>query len=149
MYRTLNNFKERYKHLEKKGLRIIGVKLIDPSKKTHVIEISRPLIFDSRSIPDRYEGLRIKRRIHGPLPEEFQIDREAVDWHKREYVWAPERFEKYVTRCADEIRKALGDPDMSKDDMLDALCFGSYEKHKLKVDNLIAEGKLPPYIIEE
>ena len=145
MYRTLENFKERYKHLEKKGLRILGIKLVDPEKKTHVIEISRPLIFDSRVIPDRYEGLRVKRRIHGALPEEFQIDRDAVDWHKKEYVWAPERFEKYVDRNADKIRKKLGDPNMSREDMLDALCFGNFQEHKKKVDLLIAEGKLPPY----
>ena len=149
MYRTLQNFKERYKHLEKKGLRIIGVKLVDPIKKTHVIEISRPLIFDSRSIPDRYEGLRIKRRIHGDLPEEFQIDREAVDWHKREYVWAPERFEKYVDRCGDEIKKALGDPDMTREDMLNALCFGDFQKHKKKVNSLISQGKLPTYVLQD
>lgn len=145
MYQTLDNFKERYKHLEKKGLRILGIKLIDPEKKTHVIEISRPLIFDSRSIPDRYEGLRIKRRIHGPLPEEFQIDRDAVDWHKKEYVWAPERFEKYVDRQGEKIKKKLGDPEMSREDMLDALCFGNFKEHKAKVDQLIAEGKIPAY----
>ena len=146
MYQTLANFKERYKHLEKKGLRILGIKLIDPEKKTHVIEISRPLIFDSRVIPDRYEGLRIKRRIHGPLPPEFQIDRDAVDWFKKEYIWAPERFEKYVDRNAEKIKKKLGIPDMSRDDMLDALCFGDFKKHKKKVYNLIKEGKIPPYI---
>lgn len=145
MYQTLDNFKERYKHLQKKGLRILGIKLIDPEKKTHVIEISRPLIFDSRIIPDRYEGLRIKRRIHGPLPEEFQVDRDAVDFHKREYIWAPERFEKYVDRCSDKIRKQLGDPDLTREDMLDAICFGNFRKHKQKVQNLIREGKLPPY----
>ena len=145
MYQTLANFKERYKHLQKKGLHILGIKLVDPAKKTHVIEISRPLIFDSRAIPDRYEGLKVKRRIHGALPPEFQIDRDSVDWHKREYVWAPERFEKYVDRCADQIRKKLGDQDMSRDDMLDALCFGNFMEHKRKVDRLISEGKLPAY----
>lgn len=145
MYRTLDNFKERYKHLEKKGLRILGIKLVDPEKKTHVIEISRPLIFDSRAIPDRYEGLKIKRRIHGQLPVEFQIDRDAPDWHKKEYVWAPERFEKYVDKNADKIRKKLGDPSMTREDMLDALCFGNFKKHKKKVQALIAEGKLPAY----
>jgi len=145
MYRTLDNFKVRYKHLEKKGLRILGLKLIDPVKKSHVLEISRPLIFDSRVIPDRYEGLRVKRRIHGALPEEFQIDREAVDWHKKEYVWAPERFEKYVDRCSDEIKKQLGNEDMSREDMLDALCFGNFKKHQKKVHKLIEEGKLPTY----
>ena len=146
MYRTLDNFKIRYKHLEKKGLRILGLKLIDPIKKSHVLEISRPLIFDSRGIPDRYEGLKIKRRIHGDLPEEFQIDREAVDWHKKEYVWAPERFEKYVDRCGAEIQKKLGIEDMSREDMLDALCFGDFKAHQEKVFNLIAEGKLPSYV---
>lgn len=145
MYQTLANFKERYKHLEKKGLRILGIKLIDPEKKSHVIEISRPLIFDSRSIPDRYEGLRIKRRIHGPLPEEFQIDRDAVDWHKKEYVWAPERFEKYVDKHGEKIKKKLGDLNMTREDMLDALCFGNFQKHKKKVLALIEEGKLPAY----
>lgn len=145
MYNTLANFKERFKHLEKKGLRIIGVKLIDPAKKSHVIEISRPLLFDSRMIPDRYEGLRVKRRIHGALPEEFQIDRSAIDWHKREYVWSPERFEKYVDRCADEIRKTLGDENMSREDMLDALCFGNFKAHREKCDQMIKEGKIPAY----
>ena len=145
MYRTLENFKERFKHLEKKGLRIIGIKLIDPIKKTHVIEISRPIIFDSRAIPDRYEGLKIKRRIHGSLPEEFQIDRDSVDWHKREYVWAPERFEKFVNRESETIRKTLGDPEMSKEDMLNAICFGNFQAHKEKVEKLIAEGKLPAF----
>lgn len=145
MYQTLEHFKERYKHLEKKGLRILGIKLVDPEKKTHVIEISRPLIFDSRIIPDRYEGLRIKRRIHGPLPEEFQIDRDSVDWHKREYVWAPERFEKYVDRKGDYIRKQLGDPELTREDLLDCLCFGNFKAHKEKVDALIDEGKLPAF----
>ena len=146
MYQTLDNFKERYKHLEKKGLRILGIKLVDIKKKTHVIEISRPLIFDSRGIPDRYEGLRIKRKIHGSLPEEFQIDRDSVDWHKREYVWAPERFEKFVERESEVIKKTLGDPEMSKEDMLDAICFGNFKAHKEKVDLLISEGKLPAYV---
>lgn len=124
----------------------MGIKLVDPEKKTHVIEISRPLIFDSRVIPDRYEGLRIKRRIHGPLPEEFRIDRDSVDWHKREYVWAPERFEKYVDRKAEYIRKQLGDPELTRDELLDCLCFGNYKAHKEKVDKLISEGKLPAYM---
>lgn len=145
MYRTLDNFKVRYKHLEKKGLRILGLKLIDPVKKSHVLEVSRPLIFDSRVIPDRYEGLRIKRRIHGELPEEFQIDRTVEDWQKKEYVWAPERFEKYVDRCHDEIQKKLGIEDMSREDMLDALCFGNFKAHQEKVLKLIEEGTVPVY----
>ncbi len=145
MLNTLARFKEKYKFLENKGLRIIGLKVIDPEKKTHVIEISRPLIFDSRIIPDRFEGLKIKRRIHGSLPEEFQINRDAIDWHKREYVWAPERFEKFTDRCLDEIKKELNAPDISREEVLDALCFGNFEAHKEKCEQLIKEGKIPPY----
>ena len=92
-----------------------------------------------------YEGLRIKRRIHGPLPEEFQIDRDAVDWHKKEYIWARERFEKYVDRGADFIRKELGNTELTREELLDCLCFGNFRAHKEKVDSLIAEGKLPAY----
>ena len=77
--------------------------------------------------------------------EEFQINREAVDWHKKEYIWAPERFEKYVNRCGDQIKKELGTPDMSREDLLDALCFGDFIAHKEKVERLIKEGKLPVY----
>ena len=29
--------------------------------------------------------------------------------------------------------------------MLDALCFGNYEEHKIKSMQLIKEGKLPAY----
>ena len=145
MLNILAQFKKKYKFLEDRGLRIIGLKVVDPEKKTHVIEISRPLIFDSRMIPDRFEGLKIKRRIHGNLPEEFQIDRDAIDWHKREYIWAPERFEKFTDRCFNEIKKELNDPDISSEEVLDALCFGDFQAHKEKCQRLIEQGKIPPY----
>jgi hypothetical protein len=73
------------------------------------------------------------------------VNRNKPDWFKKEYIWAPERFEKFVERCSDEIRKDLGDPNMSKKEMLDALCFGDFKEHKKKVNQLIKEGKLPSY----
>ena len=145
MYDTLKRFETKFSHLKKFGLRVNGLAMIDPKKKTHVIQISRPLIFDNRLIPKRFEGLDVKSKIQGDLPFEFTINREQVDWHKREYIWAPERFVKFVDRCSAEIKGKLQNPDMNKKEMLAALCFGNFEAHKLKCEQLIKEGKIPAY----
>ena len=145
LYDTLDRFEKKFAHLKKKGLRVNGLKMIDPKRKKHVIDISRPLLFDNRQLPKIFEGLDVKAVVSGDLPAEFAIDRTKPDWQKKEYVWAPERFEKYVDRCGDEIKKKLGDPKMSREDMLSALCFGDYKAHKEKTKQLIKEGKLPDY----
>jgi hypothetical protein len=80
------------------------------------------------------------------MPTEFMVDRTEPDWHKKQYIWAPERFEKYVNRCENEIKSQLKNPLMSKQEVLDALCFGNFEEHKQKSMQLIQEGKLPAYI---
>lgn len=145
LYDTLNRFEKKFAHLKKKGLRINGLKMIDPKRKKHVIDVSRPLVFDNRELPKSFEGIEVKAIIHGDLPAEFSVDRTKTDWFKREYIWAPERFELFVDRCSDDIRKQLGNPKMSRADMLSALAFGDYEAHKQKVLDLIKEGKLPKY----
>ena len=145
LYDTLDRFEKKFAHLKKKGLRVNGLKMIDPKRKKHVIDISRPLLFDNRQLPKIFEGLDVKAVVSGDLPVEFTIDRTKPDWQKKEYVWAPERFEKYVDRCGDEIKKKLGDPKMTREDMLSALCFGDFKAHKEKTQLLIKEGKLPNY----
>jgi hypothetical protein len=145
LYDTLERFEKKYGHLKKKGLRINGLKMIDPKRKKHVIDVSRPLIFDNRQLPKSFEGLEVKAIIHGDLPMEFKVDRSVPDWQKKEYIWAPERFEHFVDRCAVEIKKQLGNANMSREDMLSALCFGDYQAHKSKTEQLVLEGKLPVY----
>lgn len=147
MFEILKSFESKYGHLKKKGLVIEGLAMVDPKKKKHVIRISRPLLFDNRQLPKKFEGLEIKTtiKLDEQLPSEFKVDRSKPDWHKKEYIWAPERFEKYVNRCAEEITKNLGSQKMSKKEILDALCFGDFKEHKKKVDQLIKEGKLPAY----
>jgi len=145
LYDTLSRFEKKFAHLKKKGLRINGLKMIDPKRKKHVIDVSRPLVFDTRELPKSFEGLDVKAVIHGDLPTEFSIDRTQPDWTKKEYIWAPERFELFVDRCCDDIRKKLGDPKMSRDEMLSALAFGDFQAHKEKTSDLIKEGKLPSY----
>lgn len=147
MFEILKNFETKYGYLKKKGLTIEGLAIVDVKKKKHVIKISRPLIFDNRLIPKRFEGLDVKTNIKlsVDMPAEFDVDRSQPDWHKKQYIWAPERFEKYVDRCEKEIKDLLNSPQITKPEILDALCFGNFEEHKQKSIQLIKEGKLPAY----
>jgi hypothetical protein len=147
MFEILKSFESKYGHLKKKGLTIEGLAMVDPKKKKHVIKISRPLVFDNRLLPKRFEGLDIKTNIKlsEDMPVEFKVDRSKPDWFKTQYIWAPERFEKFVNRCEKEIKEQLNAPELSKQELLDALCFGNYEEHKSKSKQLIKEGKLPAY----
>jgi len=142
---TIKNFEQKFAHLKKNGLKVDGLYILDPKKKNPVIQISRPLIFDNRELPKRFDGFNIKSKIQGEMPKEFTVNRSRPDWHKFEYIWAPERFEKFVDRCGKEIKTKLNNPTMSRKEMLDALCFGDFQEHKNKSMQLIKEGKLPAY----
>ncbi len=142
IYQILDLFIKKYGHLEKKGLRIHGLRMIDPVKKQHVIDVSRPLIFDNRLLPKTFEGLKIKSKIYGELPDEFKIDREGA---KKEFIWAPERFIKFVDRCSETIKKELNNPNLDRSEMLSAICFGDFKAHKEKCERWVEEGKIPAY----
>jgi hypothetical protein len=142
MFEILKSFESKFGSLKKKGLRIEGLTMIDPKRKKHVINISKPFIFDNRQLPKTYEGLDIKSKIEGGLPEEFKIEREAL---VKEYLWAPNKFEKFVDRCSEDIKKQFGNPNMSRSEMLDALAFGNFEEHVKKSTALMLEGKIPAF----
>lgn len=147
MFEILKKFEAKYAHLTKKGLKIEGLSIIDVQKKKHVIKLTRPLVFDNRALPKKFEGLDVKANIKlgTEMPEEFTIDRTVTDWHKKDYIWAPERFEKFVDRCEAELKEELDCKDITREELLDALCFGDFKAHKEKSDRLIKEGKLPAY----
>jgi hypothetical protein len=142
MYHILDNFEKKYKPLFKKGLRVEGLSLIDPKRKKHVIVVTRPFVFDSRLLPKVFEGLEVKAKIQGDLPPEFKISPDKKD---KEYIWSPDRFEKFVNRCEDDLKKNLGNESMTKKEILDALAFGNFEEHKKKCLQLMKEGKIPPF----
>ena len=142
MFEILKSFESKFGSLKKKGLRIEGLSMIDPKRKKHVIMISKPFLFDNRLLPKTYEGLDIKSKIEGGLPEEFKIEKEVI---KKDYLWAPIKFEKFVDRCSEEIKKQFNNPNMSRTEMLDALAFGSFEDHKKKTLTLMQEGKIPTF----
>ncbi len=140
MFDILKNFETKFGSLKKKGLRIEGLNMIDPKRKKHVIMISKPFLFDNRTLPKTYEGLAIKAKIEGGLPDEFKPNPEV-----NEYLWAPYKFEKFVDRCSDELKKKFNNPNMSRTDLLDALAFGNFEEHKKKSIQMMEEGKIPPF----
>lgn len=78
MFEILKHFESKYGTLKKKGLRIEGLRMIDPKRKKHVIMVSKPFMFDNRQLPKTYEGLDIKSKIEGDLPKEFAIKKDAV-----------------------------------------------------------------------
>lgn len=145
MLQILERFKTKFKHLEKKGLIIEGMVVVDHARRQNAISVSKPFIFDSRLIPKKFDGLQVKKRIVGEMPKEFQLDRTQPDWHKMDYIWAPERFENFVDRCFDEIKSELGYSDITRDEMLDALCFGDFNEHKQKTEQMIRSGKVPAF----
>ena len=108
-----------------------------------VIGYSHPFIFDQRKAPPSiYLGVDVRGGTPlNEMPEEFQItDRE------REYVWAYQRYEKFVDRCEDQIRKELGDPDMTREEMLDALTNGgNFQSFKSQCQIWEEEGRIPRY----
>ena len=142
MFEILKSFESKFGSLKKKGLRIEGLTMIDPKRKKHVINISKPFLFDNRQLPKTYEGLDIKSKIEGGLPEEFKIEKESL---VKEYLWAPNNFEKFVDRCSEDIKKQFGNPNMSRSEMLDALAFGNFEEHVKKSTALMLEGKIPAF----
>jgi len=145
MLQILTRFKDKYKPLLKKGLIIEGMVVVDHARRKNAISVSKPFIFDNRNIPTSFDGIQVKKRIVGEMPKEFQIDRTQPDWHKKEYIWAPERFELFVDRSFDEIKEKLGDASLTREQALDAICFGSFEDHSRKVKMLVRQGKVPAY----
>ncbi|HEY1038348.1 MAG TPA: hypothetical protein VGF30_03035 [Bacteroidia bacterium] len=139
MFEILKDFESKFSQLKKKGLRVEGLNMIDPKRKKHVIVISKPFVFDNRALPKVYQGIEVKAKIEGGLPEEFKVET------GKGYVWAPQHFEKFVDRCSADIRKKFNNPEMSREEMLDALAFGNFEEHKKKCIQLMQEGKIPQF----
>jgi hypothetical protein len=78
-----------------------------------VIGATHKLIFDRRLLPMRFLGLPVYCTI-SDIPTDFQVF--------ESYIWAPENYQHFVERHADQIRDELGSREMSREDMLHALC---------------------------
>ncbi len=137
MYGTLKRFEERYGYLKKMGVTFEGIQMIDPIKRKQAIVLTRPFLFDCRLLPKKYEGVEIKIRIRGELPQEFKVN------NSKDYIFAPDKFEGYVSKNINKLRDYFEKPEMTKEEILDALAFGNFEEHKRNVQKLMREKNKP------
>ncbi len=135
----ISEFKKQYGYLQIFGLQIHGVgNLISDY---NVISISVPFIFDKTKLPEKFMGLDLRSvTAVDDLPIEFR----SINSHN-EYIWAYQRFEAFVDKHSEEIRKTLQNPKMTRKEMLDALCFGNFENHKQQCILWESEGKIPKW----
>jgi hypothetical protein len=136
----IKQFENSYKHLIKKGMRIGGVNELQPGYE--VISVSVPFIFDNRELPEKFHGYMIRPSIK---QDELPIEFKEVN-NDKEYLWAYQRFERYVENNEAEIRKKLNMPETTKSELLDALCFGDFGKHKEDCIVWEQQGKIPKYV---
>lgn len=137
--RVLEKFKAEFNHLP--GIHNIGYG--NNHGSTWVIDYSHPFIFDQRKAPPAvYLGVDVKGGSPGSeMPEEFQTGDV-----KQEYVWAYQRYEKFVDRCGDQIGQELGNPNMSREEMLDALTpGGNFQSWRSQCQIWEEQGTIPRY----
>jgi hypothetical protein len=135
----ISEFNKQYGYLIEYGLKVNGfAHLIGDSA---VISIQTPFIFDRTKLPKSFMGFDLRGGTpENEMPFEFQIsDR------NKEYIWAYQRFENYVDKHPDLIQRTLDKPNMTRLQMLDALCSGDFEKHKAMCISWEAEGKIPKW----
>jgi hypothetical protein len=107
-------FRDDYGH--RNGLAIQGIGNCHGSL---VIGATHRLIFDRRLLPGTYLGLPVHCSV-SDIPADFQVF--------KDYIWAPENYQHFVDRHAEEIRRELGRPEMSPEEMLHALCGMPFPK---------------------
>ena len=75
--------------------------------------VTHPFVFDKRLIPSSFLGLAVKTSLSSPLPDDFEVF--------SGYIWAPENYTNFVDTHTEEVRSALGNPEMTRAEMLHAL----------------------------
>ena len=82
--------------------------------------VIHPFIFDKRLIPNSFLSLAVRSSLSEPLPDDFDVF--------SGYVWAPENYVNFVDNHAQEVRSALGNRAMSREEMLNALIGIPFEE---------------------
>ena len=98
-------FRKQYPNLDFRGLGNVHGSL--------ELVVMRPFIFDKRLVPNSFLGMVVKVSLLEPLPDGFEVF--------SGYVWAPENFANFVDSEPEKIRMELGNPSMSREEMLHAL----------------------------
>lgn len=101
----VDEFREKHPDLNIRGLGNVHGSL--------ELVVVHPFIFDRRKIPDSFLGLAVRKSLSEPLPDDFEVF--------SGYVWAPENYADFVDMHEKEVRTALGDLEMTREEMLHAL----------------------------
>jgi len=133
---AVDRFRKDFGHL--KGLKISGPGVYHGG--SWVIGASHPFVFDKRLLPPTYLGMTVHQSTSHPLPVEFQNQERP-----RGYVWSPPNFSQFVDRCGEEVRRELGNPAMTREEMLHALIGEPYEEFVARCRGWVAEGKIPAF----
>lgn len=108
----VDEFRNRHPRLQFRGLGNVHGSL--------ELVVERPFIFDKRLIPISFLGLQVRSTLSESIPDEFKL--------LSDYVWAPENYANFVDTQAGKIRRALGNPDMDREEMLYALIGMPFEE---------------------
>lgn len=100
------------------------------------ITIQHEFIFDNRLIPDSFEGINIQNVTIGNFPKEFPSSNAALPLWK---WFSAQNYENFVNNNLELIRSKLNQPDLSKQDALDALTINF---NKLISNNKKLEEKM-------
>lgn len=157
---ALESFKHEYRCLVEIGLRVFcisgvsssrlvegndlalhiheGLTNSDPLPREGTLHTMVPIIFDYRDTPSSYRGMIVEYGIsyggiddreEDVVPEEFRDSYHlSLHWDEE---FAPEKYERLVDRCPELIHERLRcKTRMSRADMLNALAFGDFDRHK-------------------
>ena len=101
----VDEFRKRHSRLD-----ISGIGNVHGSLE---LVVRHPFIFDTRLIPNSFLGLSVRSSLSEALPDDFEVF--------SGYVWAPENYANFVDNHIEEIRGTLGEPEMTRAEILHAL----------------------------
>ena len=137
MERIAEDFRANYRHLNGLGVNGVGIH----HGGTWVIDVNVPFVFDRRQVPSAHLGIYVHCTIRpDDLPPEF---REGTRRHV--YIWAPPHYEQFVDRCGHDIGSKLGQPAMTREEMLSALVGMPFDAFVGHCRTQVAKGLLAPF----
>ena len=97
------------------------------------LSVMHPFIFDNRKIPKVYMGVRVLNIVRADtMPSE--LEEIVYDPAGFEMNYTPGQYFAFIQENMDLIRATLKEPEMSFDEMLDAICFGDFNKFQQEFD---------------
>ena len=100
----------------------------DPPKLR--ITVSHPFVFDNRLVPEEFEGLEVHNIMTGEYPEEFLFQASLPYWE----FFTIENYQRFVDNNFEYIKQELKSPNMTKDEMIDALTGGTEKLIKRNIE---------------